>query len=186
MQSSTGSLSRNAPEKHIEFNTKEPGGGSFSLSQSHSCSTFRAFQAWLDPAVAGRWLFATATRPMTCVTIDPRPGGRFEFADDSGRTREHGRYLDIQPSRHLAFSLARPGSRRGSRVVVEFRRRGSGCLVGLTHTGLPADQAAHMEARWEGMLYGLGLLLNSDTGWIATDNKSPRATSSRRPPLTRG
>src|SRR5450755_2174570 len=32
------------------------------------------FNAWLDPEVAGKWLFATASRPMAHVEIDGRVG----------------------------------------------------------------------------------------------------------------
>ena len=41
----------------------------------------RVFDAWIDPGVAGKWLFATASRPMTDVEIDARVPGSFRFAD---------------------------------------------------------------------------------------------------------
>jgi len=158
MHPSTTAPPRRQAEKHHAINARQQK-GKICVDQIVAATPSLVFQAWLDPNLAGRWLFATDSRPMTRVTIDARPNGGFEFADGSG-IRERGRYLDIQPGRRLAFALARPGSRRGPKVVVEFSRHGAGCLLRLTHSQIPADQTGYAEARWEGMLYGLGLLLD--------------------------
>ncbi|MEO5765207.1 MAG: YciI family protein [Casimicrobiaceae bacterium] len=56
----------------------------------------RVFDAWLDPAIAGRFLFAMATQPMTHVAIDARIAGTFsfrrdaEFPDTQGARRSGG------------------------------------------------------------------------------------------------
>lgn len=122
----------------------------------------RVFDAWLDPAVAGRWLFATATRPMTHVEIDARVAGSFRFAERSeGRLTQHtGEYLEIIPPRLLAFTLAL-GNRAQftTRVTVGITPVRTGCELELTHAGVPASRADHIEARWTGILYGLGVTL---------------------------
>ena len=46
------------------------------------------FDAWLDPEIAGQWLFATASRPMTHVEIDARVEGAFRFAEQRDGDRE--------------------------------------------------------------------------------------------------
>jgi len=115
------------------------------------------FRAWLDPEIAGRWLFATATRPMTAV-ITPRPNSRFRFTD--GLTTHSGRYLHIAEPRQLAFTL----DDTHSRVSVEFAPRGAGCLLKLQHHGLPREQARFAKARWQGMFYGLSEWLASNQG----------------------
>ena len=35
------------------------------------------FAAWVDPVIAGQWVFATAARPMVSAAIDARAGGSF-------------------------------------------------------------------------------------------------------------
>src|SRR5204863_9368402 len=41
----------------------------------------RVFHAWLDPKLAGRFLFATPTGRMIKAEIDPKVGGQFNFTD---------------------------------------------------------------------------------------------------------
>jgi uncharacterized protein YndB with AHSA1/START domain len=127
----------------------------------------RVFDAWLDPGLAGRWLFATALRPMTDVEIDARVGGGFRLAHRrNGETTEHhGRYVEIVPHRRLVFTLRgenRP--RDATRVIVEVSPRKRGCELRLRHENVPPERAHDTEARWSGMLYGLGETLASRRG----------------------
>ena len=124
----------------------------------------RVFDAWLDPEVAGKWLFATASHPMARVEIDARVGGSFRFVDQrDGETTEHtGEYVEIVPHRRLAFSLSvekRPHVI--TRVMVEIVPVKNGCALTLTHENLPPDYASRSEGRWTGILYGLGVTLDS-------------------------
>src|SRR5256885_5071129 len=69
----------------------------------------RVFDAWLDPAVARLWLFATASRPLEHVAIDARVNGSFRFVDrgSGGNTTEYtGEYIEIGPARRLVFTLS--------------------------------------------------------------------------------
>jgi len=127
----------------------------------------RVFRAWLDPEIAGRWLFATALHPMTEVEIEPRVGGSFRFADRrDGTNVEHaGRYLEIVPHRRLVFTLAlgkRPRVR--TRVIAEISPLKTGCKLALTHEDVPAERAGEAEARWVGLLYGLDETLAAGPG----------------------
>ena len=132
----------------------------------------RVFDAWLDPAVAGRWLFATATRPMTDVEIDARVTGSFRFAERSdGKLTQHtGEYLEIVPPGRLAFTLL-VGNRTVTRVTVEIAPTRTGCELTLTHAGLPPERAAQSEARWTGILYGLGVTLAATPGTASQRDK---------------
>jgi uncharacterized protein YndB with AHSA1/START domain len=122
----------------------------------------RVFDAWLDPAMAGTWLFATATRPMAHVEIDPRVGGAFCLLERSGGTdvEYRGRYVEIVPPRRLVFTLATKNSPKvATRVTAEIVPRKTGCELKLTHENVPPDHARRTEGRWAGMLYGLGTKL---------------------------
>lgn len=78
------------------------------ITRRFSAPPEHVFDAWLDPEVAGRWLFATASRPMTHVEIDARVEGSFCFAEQrDGETIEYtGEYVEIVPHRRLVFTLS--------------------------------------------------------------------------------
>ena len=129
------------------------------------------FDAWIDPATAGRWLFATASRPMTRVQIDARVGGAFRVVGErDGHGIEYsGRYVEISPHRRLIFVLVLPEQMQTStRVIVEIAPVQSGSRLTLFHENVPADVASYMKARWTGILYGLGVTL--DRGKLHLEN----------------
>ena len=124
----------------------------------------RLFAAWLDPAIAGRWLFATASRPLAHVEIDARVEGTFRFVDrrDGEITAYTGEYVAIIPPRCLAFTLAMTQPPQViTRVTVAIAPLKKGCALTLTHENVPQDHADHVEGRWTGILYGLGVTLDS-------------------------
>ena len=51
------------------------------------------------------------------------------------------------------------GQRAVTHVRVDFTPAAAGCIVTLSHAGLPARYARQMRARWTGILYGLGATL---------------------------
>ena len=137
------------------------------VARRFSAPPERVFHAWLEPELAGRWLFATASQPMTDVDIDPRVGGSFRFAErrDGGRTEHTGEYVEIVPHRRLVFTLARADRPRVvTRVTAEISPLKTGCELALTHENVPPDRAGETEARWTGVLYGLDETLNSLRG----------------------
>jgi uncharacterized protein YndB with AHSA1/START domain len=121
------------------------------------------FDAWLDPAGVGRWLFATPTGVTRRVEIDARVGGKFIIAEQRGEgIAEHlGTYELIERPRRLVFSFADSWNSRPTRVSVVIEPAGHGCELTLTHEfdaqwAAISDQA---RAGWTGVLDGLARTL---------------------------
>jgi uncharacterized protein YndB with AHSA1/START domain len=134
------------------------------VTKRYGAPPARVFDAWIDPATAGTWLFATASRPMARVQIDARVGGTFRLMDErDGEVIEYsGDYVEVSPYRRLVFTLLLPERRRAStRVIVEIVPLETGSRLTLIHENVPADMASYMKARWAGILYGLGVTLDA-------------------------
>ncbi len=106
----------------------------------------RVFDAWLSPAMIGRFMFDPQLREEEIVrlSLDARIGGAFSFVvRRSGEEIDHiGRYLKIERPRRLVFTWAvAPEPEDSSRVVIEIAPLAAGCELTLIHA---------MEQRWEG------------------------------------
>jgi uncharacterized protein YndB with AHSA1/START domain len=123
----------------------------------------RVFDAWLNPAVARLWLFATASRPLARVEIDAHVNGSFCFVDrrNGGDLTEYvGEYIEIVPPRRLVFTLS-AAKYAYTRVAVEIAALTKGCKLTLIHEDVPREHAEDAVGRWVGVLYGLGATLDS-------------------------
>ena len=135
------------------------------VTRRYSVPAGRVFDAWLNPVVARLWLFATASRPLARVEIDAHVNGSFCFVDrrDGDDLTEYvGEYIEIVPPRRLVFTLsAAKYAYVNTRVAVEIAALTRGCKLTLIHENVPRPHADHAEARWVGLLYGLGATLDS-------------------------
>lgn len=157
-----------SPETKARPRPKPSRRAAFCVTRRYRAAPERVFAAWLDPETAGKWLFATASRPMVGVEIDARVGGSFRFVElrDGKVTERSGEYLEIVPHWRLAFSLSmekRPEAI--TRVVVEIAPTKRGCALTLTHEHVRPADARRTEGRWIGILYGLGVNLDSVHGF---------------------
>jgi uncharacterized protein YndB with AHSA1/START domain len=119
----------------------------------------RVFDAWLDPKIAGRFLFATPTGQMVKAEIDPRVGGRFNFTDrrpDMGDVEHVGSYIEIDRPRRLVFDFAVPKyDPTLTRVTIDIAPAGAGSELTLTHEGVFEEYAKQTEGGWAMILGGL-------------------------------
>jgi uncharacterized protein YndB with AHSA1/START domain len=128
-------------------------------------SAERVFDAWLDPARAGKFLFATPNGELQSVEID-RNGFRIVERRD-GRDFEHvGRYSTIERPRVLAFAFAAGLGGELSpetTVRVEIMPLASGCELTLAHEGVPSDFIEQGENSWALILAALDHNVQPDT-----------------------
>lgn len=122
------------------------------------------FDAFLDPAIAGQWMFATPAGKIVRAEIDARVGGAFCFTDRrDGEDIEHiGNYLEIERPKRLAFDFLVPKyTSDRTRVVIDIAANGhSACELTLTHQGVWKDFAEQTQNGWTKMLTGLATTLN--------------------------
>lgn len=134
------------------------------VSRHFDAPAERVFDAWLDPATAGHWLFATSSGRMQRVEIDARVGGRYVIVErrEQGDAEHLGQYLEIDRPRRLVFTLAADESSEGDVVTVEIVRDGNGCALTLTHPLAPewAQYAQRTESGWNDVLAALARQLS--------------------------
>ncbi len=128
-------------------------------------SAERVFDAWLDPAMASRFLFATPTGETVRCEIDPRVGGTYVLTERrDGEDVEHtGEYLEIDRPRRLAFTFRVPKyAQTEDRVEIDIvPLESGGCELTLTHT-MPGEYAEHTDRAtegWTSILQGLASVL---------------------------
>lgn len=122
----------------------------------------RVFDAWLDPAIARRFLFATDDGRMIRAEIDARPGGRFRFTEErtSGVADHRGEYVEVTRPWRLVFTFS-AGDPVADRVTVELVPAGEGTDLTLTHEIRPewADYVDRTRDGWLTVLQGLADVL---------------------------
>lgn len=113
----------------------------------------RVFDAWLDPAQAGRFLFATPGGEMQTVEIDARVGGRALIVErrPAGDAGHRLQYEVIDRPTRLVFLFAADPAEEGewSRVSIAIAATDRGSTLTLTHEMDP-QWAAYEDRTREG------------------------------------
>jgi uncharacterized protein YndB with AHSA1/START domain len=115
----------------------------------------RAFDAWVDPAVASGWLFATPGGQIVRCDIDARPGGPFVITDrrDGEDVAHHGAYLEVDRPRRLVFRFSVPKySSAESTIEVTVRADGAEAEVTIEGRGVPPEWREQTEQGWRELL----------------------------------
>lgn len=123
------------------------------VKHTFTASAERVYDAWLDPAKAGKFLFTTPTGQMQRVEIEARVGGKFSFVDrrDGTDYDHHGTYLELVRPTRIVFEFAVMDS-PFTRVAIDIVARGSGCEVTLTHDGVPEKMKDRSRGGWTKIL----------------------------------
>ena len=128
------------------------------------------FDAWLDPARARAFLFATADGEMLAVEIDARVGGRALIVERraTGDAHHHLLFDEIERPRRLVFRFRADPAKEGewTRVAIDFAARDDGTHLILTHEMDPAWAAYEDQTRhgWTMILANLAATLETDHG----------------------
>ena len=120
----------------------------------------RVFDAFLDPARVGQWLFHTPEGVMEQTDYDPVAGGSFAIFERRGEelARHFGRFVEIvRPDRVVFDFWVDEAPEEPTRVTVTFALDGDGSLVVLTHDLAPAwaSYADRTTAGWTMILDNL-------------------------------
>jgi uncharacterized protein YndB with AHSA1/START domain len=129
--------------------------GTVRVSRRLAVAPERAFDAWVDPAVASRWLFATPGGQIVQCDIDARPGGAFVITDrrNGEDVAHHGTYLEIDRPRRLAFRFSVPKySSAESTVEVTVAADAGGASVTIEGRDVPREWVSQTEAGWRDLL----------------------------------
>ena len=123
----------------------------------------RVFDAWLDPALAGLWLFRTPDGTLARCEVDARVGGRFRIDERRGSdlAEHHGEYVEIDRPRRLAFDFSTSFSEERTRVIATIAPDGDGSLLTLRHEGVWADWEQQARQGWTTILDGFARTLET-------------------------
>jgi uncharacterized protein YndB with AHSA1/START domain len=113
------------------------------------------FRYLVEPVLMARWIGLSHD-------LDPRPGGQFRV-EVSGGNIASGRYVEVIPSRRVAFTwgwesqdaglaLLPPGA---SLVEIDLEGKGRGTVLRLRHSRLSANLADRHGERWSFYLTNL-------------------------------
>jgi uncharacterized protein YndB with AHSA1/START domain len=140
-----------------------------SVSREIAAAAERVFDAWLDPAEASGFLFATPEGEIIRCEIDARVGGRFLIIDrrPDGDADHHGKFVEIDRSRRLVFLFRGPHTEEGewSTVTVEIEALGDNSRLTLTHD-IPEKWASYAEP----VRQGWTMILNTLERQMETKN----------------
>jgi len=132
------------------------------VTRDFAASAERVFDAWLDPALAPQFLFATPDGEMIRCEIDARVGGRALIVErrTNGDAHHRLKFKVIERPMRLVFLFSADPAEDGqwTRVTVAIVSSLAGCTSTLTHEMDPqwAVYEAQTRSGWTMILDSLG------------------------------
>ena len=157
-------------------NPRMTSNASVRVSRRYNVAVDKVFDAWLTPAQAARFLFATRTGNIMHCEIEPAIGGQFVVTDrrpvgdgeESFFEAQHrGTFIEIDRPKRLMFDfVVEPSATEPTRVTLDFVPLGvSMCELVLTHdmgeVDEPKTHAKRAEQGWTKMLDQLEKVLTT-------------------------
>jgi uncharacterized protein YndB with AHSA1/START domain len=126
--------------------------GEVSVTRRFEAAPEAVFDAWLDPAKARRFFFATPDGEMVVCEIDPGPGGRFTLTDrrpEHGDIAHIGRFEALERPRRIVFTYAVPAYDPAiTRVRIAIEPDGDGARLTLTNEDVDDEYAEQTRRGW--------------------------------------
>jgi len=132
------------------------------VTRAFAAPAERVFDAWLDPAMAARFLFATPDGEMIRCEIDARVGGHALIVErrSGGDAHHRLKFEAIDRPLRLVFLFSADPAEDGewTRVTIEIAPAATGCTLTLTHEMDPQWAAYEAQTRsgWTMILDSLG------------------------------
>lgn len=137
------------------------------MTRQFDASPERVFDAWTNPEVVRKWLFASPVDESYSAEMDARVGGKWSITArrDGMDYTASGEYLEVDRPHRLAFTFAMlQFSPNSDRVTVEIAPSETGCVLTFIQEGtdlaeelsqLPPDTISATEQGWVWMFQGL-------------------------------
>lgn len=142
------------------------------LRKSFSARLEDVFDAWLIPAVLGKWMFGSDSGTVEIISLEnmPRKSGSFSFKiNRQGLMQEYaGQYLEIRRPDRLSFTwsaIVENQERESARVFIELLEEAHKTRLNLVYE-LPArlaDRSQEIKNEWAGRLSALSASLERST-----------------------
>lgn len=126
---------------------------SITVARRFPASPAQAFDAWVLPQIACRWLFADPKTGSVCE-LDPRVGGSYRITREADGQRyvAVGEYREVSRPRRLAFTFGMPQfSSEFAAISVCIEPDGDGCVMRLVQGDLEAAHEDAIRHGWEEM-----------------------------------
>ena len=128
-------------------------------SYSLPFTTQQIYDAWVSSA--------TVIEPATAMDIDPVPGGHYRLLMESEEftARNEGRFLAVEPGRHLRYTWEWNADGEISEIDVTFSPASVGTTIDINHSGFKhAQSVANHTAGWDNYMQGLETFLGEQSG----------------------